>query len=195
MHCSNALLELSSFDAQYSNCTEKQLSFFYNEFTKEISLLILSLFLATSNTSPLNNIDSHLPIGIEGSADMNAAIQPSEFVLSEKNKTIYTNNNKRLDQLERDIRVFHLYGNACDELLDWLKDDRAYSSINENALLKCITAIYEKYAEHGRWSGVQILKIANERCSGLSDKARGIYTYYKVLFVVDLTLIKKIRYY
>lgn len=143
-----------------------------------MNLLIFSLLLATSSASPMNNSDSHLPmISIEGSVDTNAAIQPSEFLLSEKNKTIYTNNNKRLEQLERDIRVFHLYGNACDELLEWLKDDRAYCSINENALLKCITAIYEKYAEHGRWSGTQILKIANERCGGLSEIARGMCAY------------------
>lgn len=92
---------------------------------------------------------------------------------AEKNKQIYDNNNSRLFQLEKEIRVFHLYGSACDELLVWLKDDRAYSLSNEDALLKCLEAVFEKHAEYGRWSGIQLLKTASERCETLTDRAKG----------------------
>lgn len=105
--------------------------------------------------------------GLDGLSDtLNAT-------LSEKDKQIYQTNNKRLQELEQEIRVFHTYGSACDELMVWLNDDRAYNQINEAAMLGCLTAIYEKHAEHGRWSGIQILRIANEKSASLSDKTRG----------------------
>lgn len=104
---------------------------------------------------------------------VNANIPEEQYDLSEQDRAIYYKNNLRLQQMEREIRVFLSYGMACDELLRWLTDDRAYNKLNESALLSCIVAIHEVHAEHGRWSGLQILKTANERCGGLSENGRG----------------------
>lgn len=98
-------------------------------------------------------------------------------VPSEKDKAIYHKNNLRLQELEPEIRKFTTYGTACDELMRWLKDDRAYNPLNEAALLKCVSTIYEVHADHGRWSGLQILKMANEKCGGLSKNGRGKSLY------------------
>ncbi|KAG1070625.1 hypothetical protein G6F42_026108 [Rhizopus arrhizus] len=75
--------------------------------------------------------------------------------------------------MEAEVRQLATYGGACDELLEWLSDVRAYNPYNEKALLGCINAIYEKASEYGAWSGLEILKEANQKCgNGLSDKGR-----------------------
>lgn len=118
-----------------------------------------------------------------------AGVEPSNPTtfnqnLSELDRQIYRKNNMRLRELEDEIRVFYSYGGACDELLAWLNDDRAYNRLNEEALLGCITAIHEKYAEHGRWSGMQIMRTANERSARLSDKARGKWINPPLFFLL-----------
>jgi hypothetical protein len=118
----------------------------------------------------LENFGSSLPFPLD-----------SKRSLSDKDKEIYHKNNMRLREMEQEIRVFHSYGYACDELLTWLNDDRAYNQMNEAALLGCIHAIHEKYAEHGRWSGMQILRTANEKSAGLSEKARGKWVFIYIV--------------
>lgn len=94
--------------------------------------------------------------------------------LSEKDRVIYERNNIRLRQMEAEVRQLATYGGACDELLEWLSDVRAYNPYNEKALLGCINAIFEKASEYGPWSGLEILKEANQKCgNGLSEKGRG----------------------
>ncbi len=130
-----------------------------------------------------NNMVQPLPQHQQQQQQQQQSIIPENS--SEQDKAIYHKNNLRLQQMEREIRVFLSYGMACDELLKWLNDDRAYNKINESALLGCIIAIHEVHVEHGRWSGLQILKLANEKCAGLSEKGRGkkkkeqyiMYTY------------------
>ncbi|CEP07124.1 hypothetical protein [Parasitella parasitica] len=93
--------------------------------------------------------------------------------LSENDRLIYERNNIRLSQMEAEVRQLETYGGACDELLDWLSDQRAYNPYNEKALLGCISAISEKATEYGAWSGMEILKEANLNCAaGLSERGR-----------------------
>lgn len=94
--------------------------------------------------------------------------------LSEKDRIVYERNNIRLRQMEAEVRQLATYGGACDELLEWLSDVRAYNPYNEKALLGCINAIFEKASEYGPWSGLEILKEASQKCgNGLSEKGRG----------------------
>ncbi|CEP06846.1 hypothetical protein [Parasitella parasitica] len=98
---------------------------------------------------------------------------PLTASLSDNDHLIYERNNIRLSQMEAEFRQFQTYGGACDELLDWVSDQRAYNPYNEEALLGCIGAISEKAFEYGAWSGMEILKEANLNCAaGLSERGR-----------------------
>ncbi|KAI7898459.1 uncharacterized protein BX663DRAFT_258320 [Cokeromyces recurvatus] len=97
---------------------------------------------------------------------------PSFQNLSEADKRIYEKNNTRLIQLELELRELSTFGGACDELLEWLKDSRAYNVFNEAALLNCIATIAEKAVEYGPWSGKEVLKQANSMCQGLSERGQ-----------------------
>ncbi|CEJ00910.1 hypothetical protein RMCBS344292_14950 [Rhizopus microsporus] len=84
-------------------------------------------------------------------------------------ETVYQDRNTiRLAQIEQELRKISSYGSACDELLVWINDNRAYNSHYEAALLKCFRAIYETAESFGAWSGLQILKKASENRANLS---------------------------
>lgn len=96
----------------------------------------------------------------------------------QKDKEIYERNNIRLQQLANELRDISSYGGACDELLLWIKDSRAYNIYNENALLECISVIRNKAMEYGPWSGMQTLKIVNEHCMMLSQNGQRKCYFY-----------------
>jgi hypothetical protein len=107
--------------------------------------------------------------------DSNATGQIGEpaTTTSEDDKLIFDRNNIRLLQLAAELRDISTYGGACDELLLWIKDTRAYNYHNEGALLECISVIREKAMEYGPWSGMQTLKIVNENSIMLSPNGQG----------------------
>ncbi|KAI9470496.1 MAG: hypothetical protein EXX96DRAFT_584533 [Benjaminiella poitrasii] len=103
---------------------------------------------------------------------------PSFQSLNESDKIIYEKNNARLRQLEMELRELSTFGGACDELMDWLKDSRAYNVFNEAALLSCVATIADKATEYGPWSGKEVLKQAKDNCQGLSDKGQNLIKKY-----------------
>lgn len=126
------------------------------------------------------NTDINSASNINNNAQLTTVSENILGTLSEKDRLIYERNNIRLRQMEAEVRQLATYGGACDELLEWLNDPRAYNPYNEKALLGCINAISEKAMEYGPWSGMEILKEANQRCtSGLSEKGRGIYYFQR----------------
>lgn len=126
------------------------------------------------------NTDIHSASNINNNAQPTTVSENILGTLPEKDRLIYERNNIRLRQMEAEVRQLATYGGACDELLEWLNDPRAYNPYNEKALLGCINAISEKAMEYGPWSGMEILKEANQRCtSGLSEKGRGIYYFQR----------------
>jgi hypothetical protein len=121
------------------------------------------------------NTDINSTSNINNNAQSTTVSENILGALSEKDRLIYERNNIRLRQMEAEVRQLETYGGACDELLEWLSDPRAYNPYNEKALLGCINAISEKAMDYGPWSGMEILKDANQKCTnGLSEKGRGI---------------------
>jgi hypothetical protein len=110
--------------------------------------------------------------------------------LSDKDKEIFEKNNIRLLQLANELRDISTYGGACDELLSWITDPRAYNIHNENALLECISVIRDKAMEYGPWSGMQTLKVVNEHCMKLSANGQGM----ECLFI-NFRVLTSINYY
>lgn len=126
-----------------------------------------------TNLNPgINNISNNNSSNVQPTTSTTESLLGS---LNEKDRIVYERNNIRLRQMEAEVRQLATYGGACDELLEWLSDVRAYNPYNEKALLGCINAIYEKASEYGAWSGLEILKEANQKCgNGLSDTGRGM---------------------
>jgi hypothetical protein len=124
-----------------------------------------------NNSSGINNNPPITPNTMIQQQQQFINQQPID-VLSEKDREIYHRNNVRLQALEKELRDIDSFGLACDELIVWLNDDRAFNKQNEQALLGCIITVYENYNSFGKWSGSQILRIANERCSGFSEYSR-----------------------
>ncbi|KAI9283406.1 hypothetical protein BY458DRAFT_552140 [Sporodiniella umbellata] len=90
----------------------------------------------------------------------------------DQNNEYLNQNTTRLKQIEQELRQISSYGNACDELLNWMSDSRAYNPEYENMLLRCFTAVHENAELCGRWSARQILKKASEHCGPFSVKTQ-----------------------
>ncbi|KAI8374712.1 uncharacterized protein BYT42DRAFT_547707 [Radiomyces spectabilis] len=67
-----------------------------------------------------------------------------------------TSSSDRIFELEKEIRDFVTYGLACDEFFDWLDTPAAYEAQYEDTLFHCATAVREKYAEYGLWTGLRV---------------------------------------
>ncbi|CAO3635660.1 unnamed protein product [Cunninghamella blakesleeana] len=97
-------------------------------------------------------------------------------------KAIFKRNNDRLEHLATGIATFVKYGNSCDELLEWLKDSRAYNSHNEKALMKCLSNISKHGPDFGTWSAIKIYDVVLQHSHLLSlDNADQVKVWYNEL--------------
>lgn len=178
-------------NGQFISCKEKKAFFFpVQRETKETNSTFNKLASVDPNTTPTTTTTTTtiIPLNNSGIDQRHQFInQQMQAAMNEKDREIYRRNNERLNQMEREIRSFDTYGLACDELLVWLNDDRAYNEHNEQALLNCIVAIYEKHKEFGIYSGIKILETANENCRGLSENGRG-----KIFYLLSIMILYKL---